>query len=122
LFHQPLWMIPCLEQTWWWFHVSRHWWCSSICGFDQLKQNFVVKLAIIISCIIITCLWWEFDHKKIFVAKLGEIFTYVYYYPLLNPVKLEAPFTLEVRANVQTTSSIPIGAKVEISPQGLSLH
>jgi hypothetical protein len=43
------------------------------------------------------------------------MFTYVYY-PLLNPVKLEARFTLGVRANVQPKSSIPIGAKVEISP------
>jgi len=31
----------------------------------------------------------------------------------------KAPFTLEVRANVQLKSSIPIGAKVEISLKGL---
>jgi len=30
-------------------------------------------------------------------------------------------FTLGVRANVQTKSSIPIGAKVEISPNGFTL-
>ncbi len=45
------------------------------------------------------------------------MFTYVYY-PLLNPVKLVARFTLGVGANVQTKSSIPISAKVEISPKG----
>jgi hypothetical protein len=33
----------------------------------------------------------------------------------------EAPFTLGVRANVQLKSSIPIGAKVEISPKGFTL-
>jgi hypothetical protein len=32
-----------------------------------------------------------------------------------------APFTLGVRANVQPKSSIPIGAKVEISPKGFTL-
>jgi len=31
------------------------------------------------------------------------------------------PFTLGVRANVQTKSSIPIGAKVEISPKGCTV-
>jgi hypothetical protein len=33
----------------------------------------------------------------------------------------KAHFTLGVRANVQPKSSIPIGAKVEISPKGLTL-
>jgi hypothetical protein len=33
----------------------------------------------------------------------------------------KARFTLGVRANVQPKSSIPIGAKVEISPKGLTL-
>jgi hypothetical protein len=33
----------------------------------------------------------------------------------------KAPFTLGVRANVQLKSSIPIGAKVEISPKGFTL-
>ncbi len=33
----------------------------------------------------------------------------------------EARFTLGVRANVQPKSSIPIGAKVEISPKGFTL-
>jgi len=32
----------------------------------------------------------------------------------------KAHFTLGVRANVQSKSSIPIGAKVEISPKGLA--
>jgi hypothetical protein len=32
-----------------------------------------------------------------------------------------ARFTLGVRANVQPKSSIPIGSKVEISPQGFAL-
>ncbi len=32
-----------------------------------------------------------------------------------------ARFTLGVRANVQPKSSIPIGAKVEISPKGFTL-
>jgi hypothetical protein len=32
-----------------------------------------------------------------------------------------AHFTLGVRANLQTKSSIPIGAKVEISPKGFTL-
>jgi hypothetical protein len=31
-----------------------------------------------------------------------------------------ACFTLEVKANVQLKSSIPIGAKVEISPKGFT--
>jgi len=35
--------------------------------------------------------------------------------------KTKAHFTLGVRANVQTKSSIPIGAKVEISPKGFTL-
>ncbi len=34
----------------------------------------------------------------------------------------KAPFTLGVRANVQPISSIPNGAKVEISPQGFTLE
>jgi hypothetical protein len=34
---------------------------------------------------------------------------------------LEARFTPGVRANVQPRSSIPIGAKVEISPKGFTL-
>jgi hypothetical protein len=33
----------------------------------------------------------------------------------------QASFTLGVRANVQPKSSIPIGAKVEISPKGFTL-
>jgi hypothetical protein len=33
----------------------------------------------------------------------------------------KARFTLGVRANVQPKSSIPIGAKVEISPTGFAL-
>jgi hypothetical protein len=33
----------------------------------------------------------------------------------------KAHFTLGVRANVQTKSSIPIGAKVEINPKGFTL-
>ncbi len=33
----------------------------------------------------------------------------------------EARFTLGVRANVQPKSSIPIGAKVEIKPEGFTL-
>jgi hypothetical protein len=33
-------------------------------------------------------------------------------------VQTKAHFTLGVRANVQPKSSIPIGAKVEISPKG----
>ncbi len=33
----------------------------------------------------------------------------------------QAHFTLRVRANVQPKSSIPIGAKVEISPKGFTL-
>jgi hypothetical protein len=33
----------------------------------------------------------------------------------------KALFTLGVRANVQPKSSIPIGAKVEISPKGFTL-
>jgi hypothetical protein len=33
----------------------------------------------------------------------------------------EARFTLGVKANVQLKSSIPIGAKVEISPKGFTL-
>jgi hypothetical protein len=64
LFQQPFWMIPCLEQTWWWLHVSRHWWCSWICEFDQPNKTLLWNLAIIMSWMI-TCLWWEFDHKKI---------------------------------------------------------
>jgi hypothetical protein len=34
----------------------------------------------------------------------------------------QARFTLGVRVNVQPKSSIPIGAKVEISPKGLTLR
>jgi hypothetical protein len=64
LFQQPLWMIPCLKQTWWWLHVSRHWWCSWICEFDQPNKTLFWNLAIIMSWMI-TCLWWEFDHKMI---------------------------------------------------------
>jgi hypothetical protein len=33
----------------------------------------------------------------------------------------KAPFTLGVRPHVQPKSSIPIGAKVEISPKGFTL-
>jgi hypothetical protein len=33
----------------------------------------------------------------------------------------EALFTLGIKANVQLKSSIPIGAKVEISPNGFTL-
>jgi hypothetical protein len=36
--------------------------------------------------------------------------------------KSKAHFTLGVRANVQPQSSIPIGAKVEISPNGFTLR
>jgi hypothetical protein len=36
-------------------------------------------------------------------------------------VRSKAPFTLGVRAHVQPKSSIPIGAKVEISPKGFTL-
>jgi hypothetical protein len=35
--------------------------------------------------------------------------------------KTKAHFTLGVKANVQLKSSIPIGAKVEISPKGFKL-
>jgi hypothetical protein len=35
--------------------------------------------------------------------------------------KTKAHFTLGVKANVQLKSSIPIGAKVEISPKGFQL-
>jgi hypothetical protein len=34
---------------------------------------------------------------------------------------LKPPFTLEVRVDVQPKSSIPIGAKVEINPEGFTL-
>jgi hypothetical protein len=34
---------------------------------------------------------------------------------------LKPPFTLGVRVDVQPKSSIPIGAKVEISPEGFTL-
>jgi hypothetical protein len=34
----------------------------------------------------------------------------------------KAPFTLGVRANVQPNSSIPIGAKVEMSHKGFTLR
>ncbi len=34
---------------------------------------------------------------------------------------IQAFFTLRVRANVQPKSSIPVSAKVEISPQGFTL-
>jgi hypothetical protein len=37
------------------------------------------------------------------------------------PSKYEAHFTQGVEANVQLKSSIPIGAKVEISPKGFTL-
>jgi hypothetical protein len=33
----------------------------------------------------------------------------------------KAPFTLGVRDNFQPKSSVPIGAKVEISPKGFTL-
>jgi hypothetical protein len=33
--------------------------------------------------------------------------------------KIKAHFTLGVKANVQPKSNIPIGAKVDIDPQGL---
>jgi hypothetical protein len=41
----------------------------------------------------------------------------------LGPLKpyTKARFTLGVRADVQLKSSIPIGAKVEISPKGFTL-
>ncbi len=39
----------------------------------------------------------------------------------LNQTRSKADFTLGVRANVQLKSSIPIGAKVEISPKGFTL-
>jgi hypothetical protein len=39
----------------------------------------------------------------------------------LQWVKSKARFTLRVKANVQPKSSIPIGAKVEISPKGFTL-
>jgi hypothetical protein len=37
------------------------------------------------------------------------------------PVPVEAHFTLGVKADIQLKSSIPIGAKVEISPKGFTL-
>jgi len=37
-------------------------------------------------------------------------------------VETKAHFTLGVRANVQPKSSIPIGAKVEISPKGFTIR
>jgi predicted thioesterase len=40
---------------------------------------------------------------------------------LVRQKKLRPAFTLGVRANVQHESSIPIGAKVEISPKGFTL-
>jgi hypothetical protein len=40
---------------------------------------------------------------------------------LKSPSKYEAHFTQGVKANVQLKSSIPIGAKVEISPKGFTL-
>jgi hypothetical protein len=40
---------------------------------------------------------------------------------LLNQARSKAHFTLGVKANVQLKSSIPIGAKVEISPKGFTL-
>jgi hypothetical protein len=38
-----------------------------------------------------------------------------------NGTTFLGPFTLGVKANVQPKSSIPIGAKVEISPKGFTL-
>jgi hypothetical protein len=40
--------------------------------------------------------------------------------PILIYFKHKAHFTLGVKANVQLKSSIPIGAKVEISPKGFT--
>jgi hypothetical protein len=37
-------------------------------------------------------------------------------------IKSKAHFTLAVKANFQLKSSIPIGAKVEISPKGITLE
>jgi len=37
-------------------------------------------------------------------------------------LETKAHFTLGVRANVQPKSSIPIGAKVEISPKGFTVR
>jgi hypothetical protein len=37
-------------------------------------------------------------------------------------LKIEAHFTLGVKANVQPKSNIPIGAKVEIDPKGYTLE
>jgi hypothetical protein len=37
---------------------------------------------------------------------------------ILNVNSVNAHFTLGVKANVQFQSSIPIGAKIEISPKG----
>jgi hypothetical protein len=45
-----------------------------------------------------------------------------HYSKILLSVECKASFILRVRANVQPESSIPIGAKVEISPQGRALH
>jgi hypothetical protein len=42
-----------------------------------------------------------------------------YFFPNLGVIL--AHFTLRVKANVQLKSSIPIGAKVEIGPQGFTL-
>jgi len=39
----------------------------------------------------------------------------------MNCELIKAHFTLGVEANVQLKSSIPIGAKVEISPKGFTL-
>jgi hypothetical protein len=42
-------------------------------------------------------------------------------HPSSLPKSSYARFTLGARANVQPKSSIPIGAKVEISPKGFTL-
>jgi hypothetical protein len=39
----------------------------------------------------------------------------------IYPVPVEAHFPLGVKADVQLKSSMPIGAKVEISPKGFTL-
>jgi hypothetical protein len=60
LFHPALWMIPCLEQTWWWFHVSRHWWCSWILWVWSAKTKLCCE----------TCHHHIMDHHNMLMMKI----------------------------------------------------
>jgi hypothetical protein len=60
LFHPALWMIPCLEQTWWWFHVSRHWWCSWILWVWSAKTKLCCE----------TCDHHIMDHHNMLMMKI----------------------------------------------------